>query len=259
VPFVETGPARLYYRESGAGMPLVFLHGGWGYEAYPFDRAIGALGERFRILIPDRSGYGRSPRLTALPPDFHSRAADETLRFLNALGIGQVVFWGHSDGAVIAGLLGLKAPQRCRALILEALHYSPAKRGSTDFFRSMISDPDSIGGRTREALVRDHGHGWRDVVEQNATAWLKLGQTGAGDLYEGRLSELAVPTLLIDGSRDPRVEPGDPEAIRRELPEAEFHVIEGAGHCAHSEPTFADQCVQIAAEWLNRQPARNSQ
>ena len=258
MPFVEAGPARLYYRESGAGIPLVFLHGGWGYEVYPFDRAIAALGERFRILIPDRSGYGRSPRLAALPPDFHSRAAGETLRFLDALGIEQAVFWGHSDGAVIAGLLGLKAPRRCLGLILEAFHYSRAKRGSVDFFRAMISDPDSVGGRTREALARDHGDDWRQVLEQNATAWLRLGQSGEGDLYDGRLSELAVPALLIDGGRDPRIEPGDPEAIRRELSQAEFHVIEGAGHGSHSEPNFAGRCVRIADEWLNKQPVRNS-
>jgi pimeloyl-ACP methyl ester carboxylesterase len=33
----EAGPARIYYREAGSGVPLVFLHGGWGYEIYPFD------------------------------------------------------------------------------------------------------------------------------------------------------------------------------------------------------------------------------
>jgi haloalkane dehalogenase len=96
------GPVRIYYREAGAGIPLVFLHGGWGYEVYPFDRAIEALRGRFRILIPDRSGYGRSTPLTKLPADFHRRAAIEMARFLDALKIERAVLWGHSDGAVIA-------------------------------------------------------------------------------------------------------------------------------------------------------------
>ena len=252
MPFVQAGPARLYYREFGAGIPLVFLHGGWGYEVYPFDRGIAVLGERFGILIPDRSGYGRSPKRASLPADFHARAAEETVRFLDALGIERALLWGHSDGAVIATLIGLKDPERCQGLILEAFHYTRQKYGSVDFFRAMISDPASVGARAVEALTRDHGDAWQKVLEQNATAWLEIVQSDAGDLYDGRLSQLAVPTLFIDGSRDPRIEPGDPEAIRRELPQAEFRVIEGAGHSPHSEPNSAGECVRIAAEWCSR-------
>jgi pimeloyl-ACP methyl ester carboxylesterase len=252
VPFVDAGLTRLYYREFGAGIPLVLLHGGWGYEVFPFDCAISALSARFRILIPDRSGYGRSPKLQSLPPDFHARAAEETLRFLDALDIGRALLWGHSDGAVIAALLGLNAPRRFQGLILEAFHYTRAKRSSVDFFQAMISDPESVGGRAMEALARDHGEAWRQVLENNATAWLKIVQSGPGDLYAGRLSQLAVPALFIDGSRDPRIEPGDPEEIHRILPQAEFRVIEDAGHSPHSEPGAAGECVRIAAEWCTR-------
>jgi len=248
VPFA----GDLYYRESGRGFPLVFLHGGWGYEVFPFDRAIAALGSRFRILIPDRSGYGRSPRIASQPLDFHQRAAEETLRFLDSLRIGHAVLWGHSDGAVIAGRLGLAAPERFPALILEAFHFTRAKRGSMDFFRAMIAEPDSVSGRARDALIRDHGGQWKGVLERNATVWMQLAASGSSDLYEGRLSQLTVPALFIDGGADPRIEPGDPEAIRRELPGAEFHVIEGAGHSPHSEPACAEECVRIASDFLDR-------
>ena len=256
MPFVEAGSARLYYREFGAGAPLVFLHGGWGFEVYPFDAAISELGEQFRILIPDRSGYGRSPKLDSLPQDFHSRAAEETLRFLDALEIERATLWGHSDGAVIAALAGLTAPRRCQGLILEALHYTRAKRGSLEFFRAMISDPRFVGRRVAEALTRDHGGEWQKVLERNATAWIEIVQSGQGDLYDGRLSQLLVPALFIDGSRDPRIEPGDPEAIRRELPQADFRVIDGAGHSPHSEPGSASECVRIAAAWLRQNERR---
>jgi pimeloyl-ACP methyl ester carboxylesterase len=251
VPFVQAGPSPLYYREYGAGKPLVFLHGGWGYEVYPFDYGIAALAGRYRILIPDRSGYGRSPRIESLPPDFHARAAEETLRFLDALGIDRAALWGHSDGAVIAALLGLRSPDRFPALILEAFHYTRAKHGSVDFFRSMIAEPEKVGRRAAEALERDHGPQWRGVLERNASAWLQIVASGPSDLYGGRLANLSVPALFLEGSRDPRIEPGDPEAIRRLLPHAEFHVMEGAGHSPHSEPAYAEECVRIAAEFLN--------
>jgi pimeloyl-ACP methyl ester carboxylesterase len=40
-------PVDIYYREAGTGVPLVFLHGGWGYEVYPFDRQVEALARDF--------------------------------------------------------------------------------------------------------------------------------------------------------------------------------------------------------------------
>jgi pimeloyl-ACP methyl ester carboxylesterase len=251
--FVDiAGPVRIFYRDTGAGLALVFLHGGWGYEVYPFDSAIEALSGRFRILIPDRSGYGRSTPIVNLPADFHGRAALETARFLDALNIERAVLWGHSDGAVIAALLALDAPSRFAGVIFEAFHYAKSKTGSLDFFRAMISDPDTVGDRASTALASDHGEQWRKVLDRNATAWLQIVQSGSGDLYGGRLSELQLAALFINGGRDPRTEPGDLEAIRRQLPQAEIRIIENAGHSPHSERESADVCVRIAAEFLDR-------
>jgi pimeloyl-ACP methyl ester carboxylesterase len=245
------GTARIYYREAGSGTPLVFLHGGWGYEVYPFDTQIAAMGDRFRILIPDRSGYGRSSPISGLPADFHQRAAQETLLFLDAMKLGRAFVWGHSDGAVIAALAGLAAPQRFHGLILEAFHYTSAKLGSHDWMRSVLGDPDLVGVRAKEALARDHGEGWRTVVQRNATAWLAIGASG-GDLYGGRLRELAVPSLFLNGAVDPRTEPGDLDAVRRALPEAEIRIIREGGHSPHSQRTTAGECTRIAAEFLDR-------
>src|SRR5262249_23480382 len=95
-------PVEIYYRDEGTGPPLVFLHGGWGYQIYPFDQQVAALKNSSRILIPDRTRYGRSSHFVGeLPTDFHYRAATETLLLLDQLGIDRAIFWGHSDGAVI--------------------------------------------------------------------------------------------------------------------------------------------------------------
>ena len=95
-------PVELYYREVGRGAPLLVLHGGWGYEFYPFELQIAALADTHRIVIPDRTGYGKSPRVAGFPSGFHEAAAFEAERFLDALDIERCAIWGHSDGAVIA-------------------------------------------------------------------------------------------------------------------------------------------------------------
>src|SRR5580765_241828 len=130
-------PVPIYYRDAGAGRPLVILHGGWGYQIYPFDRQLQALAPDHRVVIPDRTGYGGSGKLERQEVDFHHRAAVETLAVIEALGLERPVLWGHSDGAVIALLAGLAAPERLSGLMVEATHVFRSKPASRAFFETM--------------------------------------------------------------------------------------------------------------------------
>lgn len=250
----DTTPVTIHYREAGNGYPLIFLHGGWGYEVYPFDSQMQAFGNEYRILIPDRSGYGRSQRLHELPVDFHRRAAVEMTRWLDALKIERPVLWGHSDGAVIAALMGLETPERLAGVILEAFHLLRVKPRSREFFETMAGNPERLGERVCAALVSDHGEDyWRELILMNGTAWLRLAEESrdaAQDLYDGRLHELRVPTLFIHGDGDPRTEPGELEAVRRQLPDARMAIISDAGHSPHSQRSVAAEVNRIAGEFL---------
>jgi len=248
-------PIEINYRDTGTGSPVVFLHGGWGYEIYPFDRQIAALGDRHRILIPDRTGYGRSRRIDHLPSDFHQRAARETVRLLDALQLERPVLWGHSDGAVIAAMIGLSKPDRIRAVILEAFHFYRSKPASREFFETMAGDPALLGERVATTLARDHGEDyWRKLIVMNGSAWLKIADESTHpdeDLYDGKLAELRVPSLFLHGSRDPRTEPGEMEAVREQLPAARIEIIEGSAHTPHSESAAYSECNRIAREFLD--------
>jgi pimeloyl-ACP methyl ester carboxylesterase len=249
------GPARIHFRDHGRGPALLILHGGWGQLAYPFDRQVEALGDRFRVLLPDRTGYGASGRLEELPPGFHRAAAEETLRFMDALGIGPAALWGHSDGAVIAAWAAVLRPDRVRAVILEALHYFEAKEHSVEFFRTGAESPERFGEDLARTLARDHGQGWREVVAMGARAWLRIiehGRRGGRDLFAGRLQEVRAPCLLLHGTRDPRSEPGEVEAARRDLPRSEVHLLD-AGHSPHTSERTRDACTRLAVEFLDRQ------
>jgi len=245
---------EIYYRETGNGQPLVFLHGGWGYELYPFGRQIEAFGNDYRIVIPDRTGYGRSPRMKEFPIDFHHRAARETKSLIEALGIDRPILWGHSDGAVIAALMGLDNPELFSALILEAFHFYKSKPGSREFFETMTTSPDGLGARVTSTLAAAHGEDyWRELIINNGHAWLKIADASnheGEDLYQGRLRDLRVPAIFIHGSHDPRTEPGELDRVRNQLSDAPIHIIEGGGHSPHSESQSATECNRIAAEFL---------
>jgi pimeloyl-ACP methyl ester carboxylesterase len=251
-------PVKIYYRDEGEGPPLVLLHGGWGYSLNPFNRQIEKLRTGVRVICPDRSGYGRSTHLDAfddLPTDFHYRAAAETLSFLDSLGIERAFFWGHSDGAVIASIIGFIAPERVRGLILEAFHYYRTKPRSREFFKTLAYDPDVLGAELCEKFALEFGQDWRTLIISHAKAWLQLAAESRGlrnDLYGGRLNEISAPTLFIHGRVDPRTEPGELEAVSEELPHAEMQILDVAAHSPHSESASADFVTWIASEFLTR-------
>ncbi len=246
---------ELYCRILGDGdVPLIHLHGGWGYSVYPFDRQVEALGSDFKVLIPDRFGYGRSGRrLEAFALDFHRREADETFALMDALGVESAVLWGHSDGACIAAWMGLEAPARCAAIVLEALHFDRAKPRSREFFETMATDPRALGLGLSRTLAREHGEDyWEQLLRLEGAAW-RLIQTAPHshpDLFDGRLGELSPPVLILHGTDDPRTEPGEIETVRAALPAADVHLIEGAGHCPHSEPTAWLEATKAVLDFL---------
>jgi pimeloyl-ACP methyl ester carboxylesterase len=252
MPFVElqesphapgVRPVRIHFRDWGgarAGRTVVFLHGGWGYGVYPIDTQVAAFGERVRFVALERSGYGGSVNVEGpMPVDFHRRAAEETIAVLDALQIEKPILWGHSDGAVIATMIGLMAPGRCERLILEAFHFYRNKPKSRGFFERFHARPEDLGEETQRLLVADHGDPqWKHVVSRNTGAWIRIADESARpdeDLYGGRMGELRVPTVHLHGESDPRTEPDEMERAKRAAPQVEIHFVKGGQHSPHSE------------------------
>src|SRR5215813_5998985 len=256
VPTVS--PVRIFYRESGSGAPLIFLHGGWGYEIYPFASQVAALNSDHHCIMPDRSGYGRSDHLiNELPADFHYHAATETLSLMDALGIESASFWGHSDGAVIAAILGFTAPERVRRIILEAFHYYGQKARSRNFFEVLAHQPEMLGVELCEQFAQEHGKDyWRQLITTHAHAWLELGARSRGprdDLYGGRLREITSPLLIVHGRLDPRTETSEKDEVIVQLPHGEVHILDQGMHSPHSESVTVDDVTAIAREFLSKQ------
>src|ERR1039457_2963395 len=262
MPFVElkssphasgVSPVQLYYRDEGSGPPVILFHGGWGYAVYPIDRQISALQNQVRFIVPDRSGHGRSTNFPGeLPIDFHRRAAEETLLVLDALGMERAVFWGHSDGAVISAMIGLRAPERCDRLILEAFHFYRGKPSSRSFFQGFADHPEDVSEKLQRLLVADHGaEHWSNVVQRNCRVWLRLASESTchdEDLFSGQLGEVRVPVTFVHGRGDPRTEPGEIERACAAIQGAELRFIENGRHSPHSEEAAWQECNGILGE-----------
>lgn len=248
-------PVEISYREEGAGVPLVLLHGGWGYGLNPFNRQLEKFRDEFRVICPDRSGYGGSTRLNnGFSIDFHYRAAAETLSLLDTLGIDRAFFWGHSDGAVIGAIIGFTAPERVRGLIFEAFHYYRMKPSSSEFFETLADQPETLGTELCGRFALEFGEQiWRELITSHAKVWSDIAFQSSGsedDLYAGRLNEVSAPVLFIHGRLDPRTEPGELELATAQLPHAEIQLLDAAGHSPHSETASADLATGLARDFL---------
>jgi pimeloyl-ACP methyl ester carboxylesterase len=200
MPFVAAGGHRLHYeRIAGRGPVFVFLHEGLGSVALWRDfpaKVAAATGAP--ALVYSRYGYGASQPLAApRGVDYMHREALETLPALRtALGLDDVVLFGHSDGASIALIHAGSGHWRVRALILEAPHVlveeisvasiaaARAAYAETDLRRRLERYHDDVDGAFR---------GWNDI-------W--LAPEFRGWSIEEFLPGVRCPVLAIQGADD---------------------------------------------------------
>lgn len=98
----------LFVEELGAGDRVVLVHGSGPREATWSDQR--PLAERFRLVIPDRRGYGRSP---SADPSFEFDAED----IAALLGNGAHLV-GSSYGGLSALLAAARRPRAVRSLVV---------------------------------------------------------------------------------------------------------------------------------------------
>jgi proline iminopeptidase len=128
---VVLGGVRFWYRVAGTGKkdrpPLVFLHGGPGYNSYSFAALEGRRLERsLRVVYYDQRGAGRSERPWTGHYALDTLVEDvESLRRI--LSVPKIALMGHSFGGMLALEYAARYPARVSKLVLAgALADGPA-------------------------------------------------------------------------------------------------------------------------------------
>jgi pimeloyl-ACP methyl ester carboxylesterase len=117
VPHIELSHGTLHYRESGAGAPVVFLHG-YLMGAGLWDPVVRRLDGEFRCLVPELP-FGAHP--APMQPDADLTAAGLghlVAGFLDALDLRDVTLVGNDSGAAIAQVVAARHPGRLAGLVL---------------------------------------------------------------------------------------------------------------------------------------------
>ena len=99
------------------GIPLIFLHGGFGMDYSYFLPYVKPLSKKFRLVFFDFRGNGRSDDA---PPETYSydQFVEDTRKLIKRLKFEKLSLLGHSAGGFIALKFALKYPELLKTLIL---------------------------------------------------------------------------------------------------------------------------------------------
>src|SRR5438874_2413668 len=120
MPYFAVGDLNLYYEEHGTteGPALVLLHGFTSSGAAAWGKQIEPFGARYRLVVPDWRGHGRTNNPAGAAAMTHRQFARDIIAFCRTLGLERPIFCGTSSGAMQLLTLALEAPELPRALVL---------------------------------------------------------------------------------------------------------------------------------------------
>jgi len=234
MPFVSIAGERIYYTHHVGGdealrPTLLLVHGAGGSRLHwpPSLRRL----EGVHVYALDLPGHGRS---RGKGRSSIAEYREVVARFLEALGLTEVVVTGHSMGGAIALSMALDCPHRLAGLILVG---TGARLRVTPLILEGIRE--DFEGTVR--LIIEYAHapdaparlkrkGFRQMA--NTPPEVLLGDFRACDAFDvmERLGAIHLPTLIICGNEDRLTPPKYSLYLRDHIPQARLTMVEGAGH-----------------------------
>jgi len=269
----ESGGARLAYKETGEGRPIVFLH------PTPLDheywRPVVERLPGVRAIVPDLRGHGESELGTGLPVGGFVEVEDapvltiaqlgaDVLALMDHLGIESALFVGCSIGGYVLMELVRRAPERMKGLAFVCSKAQPdaaanrAKRkaniaqvraeGTKKFFDGLAQS--LIGATSQSARPEIVGQlRARMTISAEAAVAVQAGLAVRPDSVPD-IAAIHVPVLAIAGGEDAGVTVAEMEAFKAAPDGCEFHVIEDAGHFAAYEKP--EEVAGLIRAWLGQ-------
>ena len=236
---------------SGPGTPaMVFLHG-LGADQASWRLLVPHFEPAYQIIKLDLVGSGGS-QLSHYNHERHGNLAghaDDLLDVLRTLALHNVVFVGHSVGAMIGVIAAVREPQRFRKMVL----ISPSPR--------FINEKGYVGGFEQKdinellaAMDADY-HGWSRSIspvmmgaEESSELVMELTNSFVRTNPEiarhfaritflsdtrAELGFLTRPTLVVQSAHDVIAPLAVGHYLNEQLADSRIAVIETGGHCPH--------------------------
>jgi pimeloyl-ACP methyl ester carboxylesterase len=234
----------------GSGLPVLYVHGLLSTSA-SWKRALVPASGGHPAVAVDLPGFGLSDR--PWPYDYTVGGQAEALvRYLDARGFDRVVLVGNSLGGAVCLLVAAARPSRVEALVLVG-SASPVSNIPRTF--RLLRAP-LVGELEMELLIRPvvelglrhrlFARGERVTQEEVDEDWRSIRVPGTRRAalaavrssnrgYEGLLSRIRIPTLILWGKEDHILPPEEGFRLSSEIPGALLVVLPDTGHVPQEE------------------------
>jgi len=245
---MKTSEGRFSYEAAGdpALPPLVFLHG-IGGAARGWRAQLMAFSNRYRTIAWDMPGYGGS---AALPDVSIATLAEALQDFLQQVDAARPILVGHSIGGMIVQQWLTRNTEVAAAVVLAqtspafgkpdgdwqkefiAARLGPLERGETmrslapSLVRELVGDDADAQGMelARDCMAAVPEASYRAVM----LALLGFDQRAA-------LRDIAVPVLVLSGSKDRNAPAAMMAKMASYIPSASYVELDSVGHLANLE------------------------
>jgi pimeloyl-ACP methyl ester carboxylesterase len=117
---VSVNGMEMYYEVSGAGDPLIVLHGSY-MNIKTMGEIIPRLAETHQVYAIEMQGHGRTTDIDR--PITYPNLADDVAAFMDAVGLEQADVFGYSMGAVTGLQLAIRHPEKVDRLVFASGAY----------------------------------------------------------------------------------------------------------------------------------------
>jgi pimeloyl-ACP methyl ester carboxylesterase len=272
---------NIFYREAGsANAPVVLLLHGFPSSSRMFDTLMPLLADRFHLIAPDYPGFGNSD--APAPEKFaysFDAIADVVGAFTEMLRLDRYTLYLQNYGGPIGYRVAVAHPERVTALIVQnAIAHEDglgrlqavrkgfwADRAANEVkYRAGLASVETA--RLRHIGGSPHPERYNPDLWKDEAAF--LARPGEADIqsdlfydfrnnlaafpaWQSWLRERRPPTLIVWGRYDPVFDIAEVTALKRDVPNAEVHVLE-AGHFALDES--AGGIAKLMRGFLGRLP-----
>ncbi len=249
---------KLYYEDTGAGIPVVFVHEFAG-DYRSWEPQVRHFSRRYRCITFNARGYPPSD-VPEGEKYSQERARDDIRSVLDALKIDTAHVVGLSMGGFATLHFGFTYPQRARSLVIAGCGYGAAPDKREQFAHeaeaaakgfeqaSMAKAAEAYAlGPTRVQYQNKDPRGWREFADQlaehsteGAARTMRGVQKRRPSLFDlvDKMATITAPTLVVTGDEDwPCLEPA--LLMKRTIPTAGLVVMPNSGHTINIEEPAA--------------------
>jgi pimeloyl-ACP methyl ester carboxylesterase len=220
--YAPVGGIRIWYAAFGHGEPVLFVHGGLANANY-WGNQVRALKDRYRVIVMDSRGHGRSTRNAQLYG--YDLMADDVIGLLDYLKIRKVALVGWSDGAIIGLDIAMRHPERLSKLFAFAANIDPS--GVADASHSpVVSEYIPRAGR-EYAQLSPTPKEYKSFLAQITGMWNTQPHWTRADF-----AKITVPTWIVDADHDEMITHDQPRKMADWTPGAGLLIEPDVSHFA---------------------------